>query len=142
MRQSLGILGGSGVVLITTMAVAGINWKAVWLEPRNPVVTVGEKQPYTVMGLNGMNTTADLTKSPYLKIISSDPDVLEVDQRNAVFVGKKAGNAEIQISFSEATAIVRAIVKERKPLLHHLLHHTTTRLSALYACTEPPFSNS
>jgi len=56
------------------MAVAGINWKAVWLEPRTPVIlTVGEKQQYTVMGLNGADVKADLTKSPYLTIRSPIP---------------------------------------------------------------------
>src|SRR5260370_24868972 len=50
--------------LFTGMAFSGINWKAVWLEPRTPVVlTVGETQPYTVMGLNGADVKAELTKS-------------------------------------------------------------------------------
>ena len=101
------------ITLFISVAVAGTNWKAVWLEPRSPVVLmVGETQPYTVMGLNGMNTTANLTRSLYLKITSSDPAVLEVDQKNAVFVGKKLGKAEIRISFSEATAIVQVFVRQ------------------------------
>ena len=67
-----------------------------------------------VMGLNGADTTANLTKSPYLKIASSDPEILEVDQKNAAFIGKKPGQADIRISFSEATAIVQAFVREPK----------------------------
>src|SRR5439155_59498 len=41
--------------------VAGINWKAVWLDaPYNPVhLKVGESLPYIVTGLNGMDTRAD-----------------------------------------------------------------------------------
>ena len=102
-------------MLLIGVAVAGINWKAVWLEPRMPIIlTVGETQPYTVMGLNGMDVKADLTKSPYLTIHSSDSDVLEIDRKNAVFVGKKPGHVEIRIAFSEATAIVQAFVKEPK----------------------------
>jgi len=102
-------------MLFICVAVAGINWKAVWLEPKHPVVLeVGETQPYTVMGLNGMDTTVNLTRSPYLKITSSDPDILEVDQKNAVFIGKKPGKVEIRISFSEATALVQAFVREPK----------------------------
>ena len=98
--------------LFIGVAVAGINWKAVWLEPRMPVIlTAGETKPYTVMGLNGADIKADLTKSPYLKIMSSDSGVLEIDQKNAAFVGKKPGHVEIRISFSEATAIVQATVK-------------------------------
>jgi hypothetical protein len=90
----------------------GINWKAVWIEPYNLVVMdTGQHRPYIVMGLNGVNTTADLTKSPYLKISSSDADVLEINQEDAMFVGKKRGEVEVRISFSEATAIVRAKVK-------------------------------
>src|SRR5258708_7181679 len=101
--------------LFTGMAFSGINWKAVWLEPRTPIVlTVGEMQPYTVMGLNGADVKAELTKSQYLKITSSNPGIVEVDQKNAVLIGKKLGQAEIRISFSEATSIVQAFVKERK----------------------------
>jgi hypothetical protein len=114
MRRLL-YLFGSIAVLFIGMAVAGINWKAVWLEPKTPVVlTVGESQPYTVMGLDGMETTANLTKSSYLKITSSDPGTLEVDRINAMFVGRKPGKAEIRISFSEATANVQAVVNEPK----------------------------
>lgn len=102
-------------VLFIGVAVAGINWKAVWLEPRMPIIlTVGETQPYKVMGLCGPDVKAELTKSPYLKITSSDADILETDQENAVFVEKKPGQAEIRISFSEATALVQAFVKEAK----------------------------
>jgi hypothetical protein len=39
---------------------------------------------------------------------------VEVDQKNAVLIGKKLGQAEIRISFSEATSLVHAVVKERK----------------------------
>jgi len=95
-------------VVFISVAVAGINWKAVWLEPRMPIIlTVGETQPYTVMGLCGPDVKAELTKSPYLTITSSDTGVLEIDRKNAAFIGKKPGQAEIRISFSEATAIVR-----------------------------------
>jgi hypothetical protein len=37
-----------------------------------------------------------------------------VDQKNAVFVGRKTGNVEIRITFSEATAIVEAFVQQPK----------------------------
>lgn len=94
------------------MAQGGINWKAVWLEPYNLVlIHAGEKTSYTVMGLDGANVTADLTKSPYLHISSSNADVIEVDQKDGIFVGEKQGEAEIRISFSEATALVRAQVR-------------------------------
>jgi hypothetical protein len=112
MRISLRRFGMLAALLVG-VAVAGINWKAVWLEPRTPVVLkVGEKQRYTVMGLNGGDVKADLTRSFYLTIRSSDPDVLEIDGEDAVFIGKKTGHAEIRISFSEATAIVQAFVKD------------------------------
>ena len=114
MARVLQILG-LAITLSIGVIFAGINWKAVWIEPRIPVtLAVGEEQPYTVMGLNGADVKGDLTKSPYLAIRSSDSDVVAVDQKNAVFVGKKAGHAEIRISFSEATAIVQAFVREPK----------------------------
>jgi hypothetical protein len=106
---------GLMAVLCMGIAVAGINWKAVWLEPYNAVIlTVGDTQPYTVMGLNGADVKADLTNSPYLIMKSSDLDIVQIDRKNAVFVGKKPGQAEIRISFSEATAIVHAFVREQK----------------------------
>jgi hypothetical protein len=91
---------------------AGINWKAVWLDaPYNPVhLKVGEARPYIVMGLNGMDTKADLTHSQYLTVVSSDPTILEVDKENARFIGKAPGHVEIRISFSQATSIVQANV--------------------------------
>jgi hypothetical protein len=95
-----------------SVILAGINWKAVWLDaPYNPVhLKIGESRSYTVMGLSGMNTTADLTHSQYLTVVSSDPTILEVDQENARFIGKTPGHVEIRISFSEATSIVKANV--------------------------------
>ena len=86
-----------------TTTFAGINWKAVWLDtPYNPVhLKVGESRPYTVMGLSGMETKADLTHSQYLTVVSSDPTILEVDKENAQFIGKAPGHVEIRISFSE-----------------------------------------
>jgi hypothetical protein len=106
----------AAVVMLSVVAVtfAGINWKAVWLDaPYNPVyVKVGESRSYTVMGLSGMDTKADLTHSQYLTIVSSDPKVLEVDKENSRFVGKAPGHVEIRISFSEATSIVQADVQD------------------------------
>lgn len=55
---------------------------------------------------------AEQTKSPYLKIVSSDPDVLEIDKGNRTFIGKKPGHVEIRISFSEARAVAQAVVRE------------------------------
>jgi hypothetical protein len=63
------------------------------------------------MGLNGADIKADLTKSQYLKITSSDPSVLDIDRENGVFVGKRPGHVDIRISFSEATAMVPAFVR-------------------------------
>ncbi|MGD1096245.1 MAG: hypothetical protein ABSB35_30165 [Bryobacteraceae bacterium] len=89
---------------------AGINWKAVWLD-RNPVVLKpGETHQYKVMGLNGADRTADLTHSPYLTIVSSDPKILTIDQGRAVFKGVAPGETEIRVSFSEATSLVRVHV--------------------------------
>ena len=103
----------SVVVLFIAVAVAGINWKSVWLEPRTPVVlTVGEMQPYIIVGLNGADVKADLTKSPYLRITTSDAGVLDIDREKGVFIGKKPGHVDIQISFSEAWEMVPAFVRE------------------------------
>jgi hypothetical protein len=103
--------------------VGGINWKAVWLEaPGNPVVLEpGAAKPYTVMGLNGADTKADLTQSGYLKLVSLNPEVVEVDRVHNRLLGKSVGETELRISFSEATSVVRVLV----------------RRSALLAAAEP-----
>jgi len=70
--------------------MAGIDWSAVWLAPRTPMVmNIGETRPYPVMGLNGANVEADLIRSPYLKIASSEPDVVEIDPKQSVFMRKR-----------------------------------------------------
>jgi hypothetical protein len=99
--------------LFVSSGTGGINWKAVWLEkPYNPVVLeLGAVRQFTVMGLNGANLTADLTRSQYLKMISLDPDVVEVDRADAQLIAKSAGQTELRISFSEATSIVQVLVK-------------------------------
>jgi hypothetical protein len=106
----------AALVMLSFMSVtfAGINWKAVWLDsPYNPVhLKTGESCSYAVMGLNGMDTKADLTHSQYLTVVSSDPTILEVDKENARFIGKAPGRVEIRISFSQATSIVQANVVE------------------------------
>ena len=103
--------------LFASSALGGINWKAVWLEkPSNPVVLEpGAVQNFTVMGLNGGDVKADLTHSQYLTVISLNPDVVEVDRATARLIGKSAGHTELRISFSEATSIVRVIVKQPEP---------------------------
>jgi hypothetical protein len=78
------------------------------------VLTVGEAKPYTVMGLNGADAKADLTKSPYLKIASSDAGILEIDPETGTFVGKRPGHVHIRISFSEATEMVPGFVRPSK----------------------------
>jgi hypothetical protein len=100
--------------LFVSSAPGGINWKAVWLEkPSSPVVLEpGAAQKFTIMGLNGADVTADLTQNQYLTIMSLNPDVVEVDRATARLVGKSAGQTELRISFSEATSIVRVLVKQ------------------------------
>src|SRR5258708_40143172 len=100
------------VLSFASTVLAGINWKAVWLEsPYNPVhLKIGESRSYTVMGLSGMDTKADLTHSQWLTIVSSDPTILEIDKEKAQFIGKAPGHVEIRISFSEATRLVQANV--------------------------------
>ena len=100
-------------LLFVCPLLSGINWKAVWLEPRMPVVLKqGESQPFKVMGLNGGDITAELTRNPYLRVESTDPSIVIVDKNYATLTGGKPGRTELRISFSEATAIVQVFVRE------------------------------
>lgn len=112
-KSRLGLLA---IGVCASSALGGINWKAVWLEqPSNPVfLQPGAVQKYAVAGLNGADVKADLTANKYLKVISIDPDVVEVDSANSQLVGKSEGETELRISFSEATSIVRVFVRRPK----------------------------
>jgi hypothetical protein len=109
--KRLGLL----VILFFGTASAGINWIGVWLEPRTSFLTLtaGEWRAYTVMGETGTNTKAELTRSPFLKIVSSDTNVVQIDRTLGMFIAKAAGKAEVSIAFSEARATVPVIVKDR-----------------------------
>jgi hypothetical protein len=113
--MSLGRLA-SIPLLFLGATVGGINWKHVWLEPREMpvVVAAGETKPYTVLGIDGADGKAELTRSPYLKITSSNPEVLGLDSEHGVFIGKRTGHSDIRLSFSEATALVPAFVRAPK----------------------------
>lgn len=114
MRITLGVIGLFASLPMAT--VGGINWNAVWLAPQRDsiVLTVAESQSYTVMGLSGAGTKADLTSSKELKITSSDPSVLEIDRDHGLFVAKKPGHVDIDIAFSEARERVPAFVRPPK----------------------------
>ncbi|HEY1342343.1 MAG TPA: hypothetical protein VGF59_32775, partial [Bryobacteraceae bacterium] len=88
--MSLGRLTSISLLFLGT-TVAGINWKHIWVEPRTmPIVLLaGETKAYTVMGIDGVDAKAELTRSPYLKITSSDRDILDLDPTRGVFIGKK-----------------------------------------------------
>ena len=80
------------VVFFAATAVlvsGGINWKTIWLEP-NPVVlqTVGSSVPYRVKGIDGADNKADLTHHRYLKITSSDENIVSVDKESARLIAK------------------------------------------------------
>jgi len=115
MLKGLSLSASLFLLVSTRLALAGTNWKAIWIEPRTPIVlTVGETKPYTVMGLDPERVKAELTKSPPLKITTSDPGVLDIDQQNGMFVAKKIGHVDIQISFSGAWELIPAFVRAPK----------------------------
>jgi hypothetical protein len=105
------------VAVLGALAVstpAGINWRTVWLEP-NPVnIQQGSSISYVVKGINGMNDAQwDLTHNQYLKISSSDENIVAVDREGGRLVGKAVGRVEIRVSFSECTSLITATVRER-----------------------------
>jgi len=100
---------------IFTFAVpAGINWKTVWLEP-NPIIlnSPASSIQYIVRGIDGADHQFDLTHHRFLKVTSSDENVIAVDQESARLVGKAVGRVEIRVSFSECTSINVATVNSK-----------------------------
>jgi hypothetical protein len=93
---------------------AGINWKAVWMEP-GPIFLdgAGATVRYRVFGLNGEDARAELTAHPRLIMRSLNREVVEIDRENATLAARSLGKAEIRVSFSSATSLIQVYV--RKP---------------------------
>lgn len=104
------------IVALGTLALstsAGINWKTVWLEPNPVSLHPGTSMSYVVKGIDGRDNLADLTHNPYLKITSSDENIIAVDRDGGRLIGKAAGRVEIRVSFSECTSLITGTVRER-----------------------------
>ena len=103
------------LALFASALPAGTNWRTVWLEPNPVLVALGESKPYVVKGIPGFREIhiADLTHSPYLRVVSSDEHIIAVDRTGARLIGKAEGHAEIRVSFGECTSINRVAVLDR-----------------------------
>lgn len=91
--------------IFTLTANAGINCKAVWMEPNVISLRSSESIPYVVMELNGGDWRGEVTHHPDLKITSSNENIVAVDQQAARLIGKVPGRVEIRVSFSECISI-------------------------------------
>lgn len=104
------------LAMLASALPAGTNWRTVWLEPNPVLVAPGESKPYAVKGIPGRSVPgrtdviADLTHSPYLRVESSDENIIAVDRTGARLIGKAEGHAEIRVSFAECTSINRVAV--------------------------------
>ena len=85
-----------------SVAWAGINWKAVWMEP-NVIVLYepGQTSSFKVFGTHGADGRAELTGNPHLRIESGDPRIAEVDRDNGQIVAKSVGQVELRVSFGK-----------------------------------------
>jgi hypothetical protein len=113
--MSIGIRVAAVLTFLAFSMPAGINWRTVWMEP-NPVIlqSPGSSISYVVKGIDGMDDVQhDLTHNPYLKVASSDENIIAVDQESAQLIGKAVGHAEIRVSFSECTSINLAAVNSK-----------------------------
>jgi hypothetical protein len=110
MKTLLRLIGVFGMLALSMPA--GINWRAVWLEPNPILLHPGSSRTYVVKGIHGGSEDhVDLTHSQYLSVTSSDESVVAVDTGSARLIGKSVGQVEIRVSFSECTSITRAFVK-------------------------------
>jgi len=96
--------------LLTIGASAGVNCKALWMEPNPVILRPAESITYVVTELNGIGWQGEVTHHPALKVTSSDEDIVAVDKKSARLTGKAAGRVEIRVSFSECTSINVAMV--------------------------------
>jgi hypothetical protein len=113
--MSIAIRVAAVLTLFVFSMPAGINWRTVWLEP-NPVIleSPGSSISYIVKGIDGMSDVPhDLTHNHYLKVVSSDENIIAVDLDSARLVGEAVGHAEIRVSFGECTSINLATVNSK-----------------------------
>jgi len=109
MKTLLRLIGVFGMLALSMPA--GINWRAVWLEPNPILIHSGSSAVYVVKGIHGGSEDhVDLTLNPYLSVTSSDESIVAVDPGSARLIGKSVGRAEIRVSFGECTSINRVIV--------------------------------
>jgi hypothetical protein len=103
----MGILIRAAFVLgiFSLTANAGINCKALWMEPNATSIRSSESIPYIVMELTGVDFRGEVTHHKDLKVVSSDESIVAVDQKAARLIGKAPGRVEIRIYFSECIAI-------------------------------------
>jgi len=102
--------------IFTVVVSAGINWKVVWLEPSSPIIldSPGSSIPYRVKGINGANYEADLTHNRYLKVTSSDENIVGVDQESNRLIAKAIGSAKIGVSFGDNMGVVTVVIVNSK----------------------------
>ena len=94
-----------------SVAWAGINWKAVWMEPNVIVLCEpGQTRSFKVFGIHGADFRAELTGNTRLRIESADPRIAEVDRDNGRIVAKSVGQVELRVSFGKATSLVQVLV--------------------------------
>jgi hypothetical protein len=99
------------VALISSSSVS-INWRTVWLEPNPVILQPGSSRSYVVKGIDGRDNLAELTHNPYLRIMSSNEDIVAVDREAGRLLGKSVGRVEIRASFSECTSLITATVRD------------------------------
>ena len=94
---------------------AGTAWTKLWIEPTRIVLRSGEKLEYRVMGLHGMySRQADLTRSPYLVMFSSDLSIVTIDKGDAMFEARAPGHAELRFYFGRLKCVAQVDVIDRE----------------------------
>ena len=85
---------------------------SIRLEPEGIVLAhPGASQHYIISAKDSKGTVTDVTHQ--CQVISSAPDIVEIDLENARIVGKSAGQAEVRVSWGKATQTSHITVSNR-----------------------------
>jgi hypothetical protein len=107
-------MSGSVLALAALVALplaAGSAWKSVRLEPGSIVLAhPGASQHFLVSGIDDEGET-DVTA--ICRVLSSNPEVVDVDSKRGILTGKKPGEATVRVTLGSVSSAIKVTVGNR-----------------------------
>src|ERR1700686_3784351 len=91
-----------------------IAWSATAIRlepPRTALANPTASQHYVVSALDSTGIERDVSSS--CKVSSSDPNVVQIDEKRHLMIGKAPGHAQVRAEFSGAVSIAEITVGDK-----------------------------